>query len=269
MQRTATIKRRALKASIFMTLTYPADWPDDPQVWKSHLNTFSIYLKRAYPRVSGFWRMEPQDRGAPHFHLILFGQRFIPHEWTAATWNRIVAPGDLDHLAAGTETRRSRSMRQAVAYVSKYAAKITDQPFVTSSGEPLYNVGRHWGIIGRGSLPIADSITYLVPFDHREGALHFLASRSSRSSGYIQSWIPRSQTRAAIFDRKPEDLLPYLSAAGTPFDQVMADYYADRALWNRLYSLLLPLLRAPVPCFPADHPAAIAALSHITDPLPF
>src|SRR5829696_3069220 len=81
--RLANINRRAFRAFkgriIFVTLTYPHEYPEDPQLCKSNLKAFRKRLQREYGSFAAFWRMGIQRRGAGHFHLLLFvGPSFGP-----------------------------------------------------------------------------------------------------------------------------------------------------------------------------------------------
>lgn len=158
----STIKQDSLAEALFVTLTYPGNevaeserWSVDPAVWKKHLDTFGKRLRRAFPGCSAIWRIDAQRRGAPHFHLLVFGAGFIPHEWCARAWWEIVGSGSADHLSAGTETRAIESPRQAVYYVSKYAGKVSEYAYRTPAGEEIRSTGRQWGIIARKDLPTA------------------------------------------------------------------------------------------------------------------
>lgn len=88
----AKIKRDLLP--VFVTLTYPDDFPGDPNVWKGHLKAWFKRLKREHPGAAGFWKLElkPRQSGesegkvAPHFHLLLWG---LPMEWEGADGYRL------------------------------------------------------------------------------------------------------------------------------------------------------------------------------------
>jgi hypothetical protein len=55
-----------------MTLTYPHQYPKDPEACKGHLKALRKRLERRYGPFTAFWRMGIQKRGAFHFHLLLF-----------------------------------------------------------------------------------------------------------------------------------------------------------------------------------------------------
>jgi hypothetical protein len=65
--RLASINRRAFRAfkgrMLFVTLTYPHEYPEDPVACKGHLNAFRKRLQREYGPFAAFWRMGIQRRG--------------------------------------------------------------------------------------------------------------------------------------------------------------------------------------------------------------
>jgi len=135
---------------IFVTLTYPSDYSSDFRVWKRHLDNFCRRLLRKWPQAAIIWRLEFQERGAPHFHLLVFGVDYIPFNWVARAWYEVVGSGDDKHLRAGTRVEKIRSWRAAFAYASKYLAKedVTEQ-----------RTGRIWGVYGRANLPLSLKVT--------------------------------------------------------------------------------------------------------------
>lgn len=143
------LPRDRLHDALFVTLTYPSEWSDAPAQWKRDLDTMCKRLERRWPRCSILWRLEFQRRGAPHFHLIVFGVRWLPHELLASWWYQTVGSGDERHQKAGTSIERVRSWRHLVSYAAKYVAKVGDG----SGGAPSL-VGRHWGVRRPRSLGI-------------------------------------------------------------------------------------------------------------------
>jgi hypothetical protein len=127
-----------------VTLTYSENMQDAPRA-KRHLHALAQRLHRAYPGAGYIWKMECQKRGAIHFHLLVFGVKFLPWEWIAQVWMEIVAQGAglsdkqlKDQLDAGTQVQAAKSLWEAKSYLEKYLGK-TDQ-----TGE-LDNPGRWWG----------------------------------------------------------------------------------------------------------------------------
>jgi hypothetical protein len=154
--RLASINRRAFRAfkgrMIFVTLTYPHEYPEDPEVCKNHLKALRKRLQRKCGDCAAFWRMGIQRRGAWHFHVLLFvGQsvgsvgelrRFISSSWYEVTGK--ISEG---HLRAGTRVEVVKKWKQATSYVERYMAKSEEFP------EGL-QTGRIWGIWNKDLLPV-------------------------------------------------------------------------------------------------------------------
>jgi len=136
-----SIDRSVVELPIFVTLTYPGIYPADACEWKRHLKVFMKRLRRRYPGGWGHWKLEPQKRGAPHFHLLLFGVKRISKNWLSRAWFEVVGSKDHRHLNAGTRVESVRSWRGVICYASKYLGKSIDWlPKHWRDG-----VGRWWG----------------------------------------------------------------------------------------------------------------------------
>jgi hypothetical protein len=157
LRRLASINRSAFKAFkgriIFVTLTYPKHYPEDPGLCKRHLKALRKRLQREYGSLfAAFWRLGIQERGAWHFHLLLFVKpsfgppdklrRFISSSWYEVTG--MVSEG---HLRTGTRVEAVKRWREATSYVERYMAKPEDFP------EGL-ETGRIWGIWNENLLPV-------------------------------------------------------------------------------------------------------------------
>ncbi len=167
------------KPDIMVTLTYPADWHSvctdctcganqgssdvsscicspSGSVSKAHLKAFRKRLTRYLDRfgITGWgclWFLEFQTRGAPHFHLLLFGlsgpRTTFPlnlfKKWCSRVWSDIVGHRDpierQKHLKAGTRSERCRAAH--FGYALKYAAKLK-QKLVPPE---FSDIGRFWG----------------------------------------------------------------------------------------------------------------------------
>lgn len=115
-------KKLDLKADfgVFITLTYP-QWYPCPKRAKDQLRAFFERIRRRTKGegVWGVWRMEEQQRGAPHFHLLLFGLPFVDTETVQGWWSEITGNLELPF----TRIEGMHSARQAMHYVSKYVSK--------------------------------------------------------------------------------------------------------------------------------------------------
>lgn len=164
LRQVAKIRRDA--AALFITLTYPDEFPNAPARWKRDLKTFAERLKRYKRDASFIWRLELQTRKsgknsgklAPHYHLIMYGMlekdSFDIDEfrlWLSASWYATVASKDEKHLRAGTNCTEMRSWRGAMNYAAKYLGKIDDNI-------EIKGVGRYWGVYFRNNLPEAEKV---------------------------------------------------------------------------------------------------------------
>lgn len=152
---------------IFITLTYPSEFAGDWETWKRDLDNFLRWLFYGFDRgrMSVVWRLEVKDRSGtgqknvPHFHLIVFGRRFIHHEKVAVAWNRLVAPGDHDHLSACCNVVAIRSWNGVMTYASKYMAKVDEGQVVKA--------GRMWGVRKPERLDITRSVIPLSRLEYK------------------------------------------------------------------------------------------------------
>lgn len=159
-KRLAAIKRAVLADGLWIDLTYPHVMQDGRRA-RRDLFTFLKRLKRAFPGVSGIWKMELQERGAIHFHIMGWGADWIPHDWLAAAWYEICDTGNPDHLAAGTSIHAVHSAKRAGVYASKYQSKEV---------EGYQDIeGRWWGMFGDWKQHLAEVVEWIVD---RKGISH-------------------------------------------------------------------------------------------------
>lgn len=138
----ASVDHDRLGRAAYVHLTYPNEWPEDPQEWKRHLNNFHRELARHIPGMCAIWRLEPQEREAPHFHLLVWGG-WVHMKWLSKTWYRIVGSGDEKHLRSATKVQGLESRRGAMWYTSKYLATVDKKGRLQVYDYP---VGRYWGV---------------------------------------------------------------------------------------------------------------------------
>jgi hypothetical protein len=142
-----SLNRGAEGVPLLVTLTYPGAvcWNTfSRDKCKRDLDAFLKRLRRAYPTTHGLWKLEPQRRGASHFHLLVFEPSFIPVGEVSEMWWHAVGSDDADNLKNGVDVRQATSWRRVGAYVAKYVAKPTDD--VPAGWE---SPGRWWGRFGR------------------------------------------------------------------------------------------------------------------------
>jgi hypothetical protein len=137
---------------IFVTLTYPKQYPEDPELCKNHLKALRKRLERRYKSFAAFWRLGIQGRGAWHFHLLLFvGPSFGPigelRRFISSSWYEVAGKVSEGHLRAGTRVEAVRKWREVTSYVERYMAKPEEFP------EGL-ETGRIWGLWNKELLPV-------------------------------------------------------------------------------------------------------------------
>jgi hypothetical protein len=156
LRRLASINRRAFKSfrgqNIFVTLSYPHEYPEDPQLCKRNLKAFRKRLQREFGTFAAFWRLGIQMRGAWHFHLLLFvgpsiGSVGELRRFISASWYEVTGKVSEGHLRAGTRVVAVKRWREVTSYVERYMAKPEEFP------EGL-QTGRIWGIWNEELLPV-------------------------------------------------------------------------------------------------------------------
>lgn len=154
MYKMAQVKRSELP--VLITLTYPGEWSKQSTDWKDDLRKMFQRMKRVYPHLGFVWKLEPQKRGAPHFHLLAWGLSHVPTlalgRWVSQIWYDVVGSGDIRHLYAGTRVETIRNHKGVMGYASKYLGKVEDLP------EGWENPGRFWGVKGGAWIPWADLV---------------------------------------------------------------------------------------------------------------
>jgi hypothetical protein len=154
--RLASINRRAFRAfkgrMILVTLTYPHEYPEDPELCKRHLKSFRKRLQREYGSFAAFWRLGIQQRGAWHFHLLLlvgpsFGSVEELRRFISSSWYEVTGKISEGHLRAGTRVEPVKRWKEATSYVERYMAKPEEFP------EGL-KTGRIWGVWNEELLPV-------------------------------------------------------------------------------------------------------------------
>ena len=156
LRRLASVDRGAFRnfkgRVLFATLTYPHVWPEDPEACKGHLKAFRKRLQRRYGPFAAFWRLGVQQRGAWHFHLLLFvGPSFGPldklRRFVSSSWHDVTGKLSEGHLRAGTHVEAVRKWKEATGCAERYVAKHEGFP-------EGYRTGRVWGAWNEELLPV-------------------------------------------------------------------------------------------------------------------
>lgn len=150
---------RKHRLPLFVTLTYPEQYPVEWEEFKADLHRFLVAIRKKYPEVGVIWKLEFQKRGAAHFHLMLWGldlqtaQEYIPN-----LWHKIAGHDDTKHLQFHRGELRNEHCVQAVrswggvkSYASKYLAKLDER---------TERAGRFWGVVGE--VPFSPLVSLVI-----------------------------------------------------------------------------------------------------------
>ena len=155
--------RRDAELPCFVTLTYPNEFPTLERA-KRDLKIFIQRIKYKFP-CSGIWKLEPQERGAPHYHCLIWGvDEGDLLDFVAYTWYEIAGNADRNHLKfhlgllpnSKPCVSKVRSWRGVWAYAAKYLGKT----FEVAGWNDKWT-GRFWGCWG--DLPLGELQELEIP----------------------------------------------------------------------------------------------------------
>ena len=145
------------KDILFLTLTYGYDLQaDEFHVSKKHINHFNITLKRlidsgvlkntnnevsTLEEMFWIWRIEEQESGRLHFHVCIFGTRYIDSDWIRSTWEKITGEKGRIHID------NAKNWGDTQKYFSKTLAYLTKNETLDD-----VEIGRHYGLVNKKGL---------------------------------------------------------------------------------------------------------------------
>jgi len=142
----------------FITLTFSGQ-PTHKEA-QAALKRFLMRIRRHYEQVCGIWRLERQERGAIHFHLLLFNLPFIKQAVVQRVWEACTR-----EEKSIVDIRLASGARRIISYISKYISKPTEGEGLTSLEDVPYQhaprddiSGRVWGWLNKKSLPLGQRI---------------------------------------------------------------------------------------------------------------
>jgi len=159
--------KRSAKLPYFVTLTYPGQFPT-LEIAKRDLQVFLKRLERENPDCGYIWKLEPQERGAPHYHLLVWGKmKENILSWVVDNWYDIAGQGDENHwkfhigALKGSKpcVTKVESWRGVWAYASKYLGKTFDV-----AGWDGKWTGRFWGIGNRQNIPFSTPLEIMITY---------------------------------------------------------------------------------------------------------
>jgi len=153
---------------LFVTLTYHETCPSTEKI-KEDFDTFWKWIEREYGgdyvrSPSCIWKMEPQDRGVPHIHLVVYGVPFVPAQKISKRWHEITAETSEKHRKSGVdiETAVNRDGK-LLSYLAEYFAESYQAWPGNEDGGWWAETGRWWGTRGQDSLPEAEWSSRAIP----------------------------------------------------------------------------------------------------------
>jgi len=140
----------------FITLTYPKSYPATAES-KQHLRAFLERLRRKEPDAGAIWRLEFQQRGAPHFHIVSPNLPYQNMRSIQASWGEIIG---FDRPFTDIQSFKKGDV---VKYLAKYAAKekksetkesvqICTSNKLKEEAAPAWT-GRCWGVHNKPAMP--------------------------------------------------------------------------------------------------------------------
>lgn len=102
----------------FITLTYHRNMRDASRA-KRDLRALAKRWYRRYGNIPVLWKMEPQKRGAWHFHLIVWYMPYIEKKDLLEDWREIAEDATITEV----KIEPIRSAKKARSYTAKYCAK--------------------------------------------------------------------------------------------------------------------------------------------------
>jgi hypothetical protein len=114
--------------------------------------------------------MEPQKRGTPHFHLMIYGTGYISKDVLKDLWHDTTGETSEDHRSLGAWIEACNDEEKVGRYLSKYITKPegtdTERTEATTGPKAGWEKpGRYWGIWHRAAMPwgewtAADELSY-------------------------------------------------------------------------------------------------------------
>ena len=190
----AGIQGQHYQTMLFLTLTYHDDWQGREP--RKDLDAYIKRLRRRHPDLAYVWRLEPQKRLAPHFHLLLFFTYRLTELQKAEMsqqWHELVEPDSPFHELYGAKVEADLDGMEGVrVYISKYCAKVQGE-----DERPEWWQGRYWA--SSRNLKVGRIATVALRDDDEEQFVKTIAADYlvSRSLKEIEAADSDRQRRAA------------------------------------------------------------------------
>lgn len=175
----------------FLTLTY-RDAVDIAKV-KRDIHVLTIRLRRKFLRCWGIWKIELQQRGVWHIHVLLVNVPFWHWRDIVKVWSEVSG----QDAQRATNIKHVKSLRQLRAYLAKYIAKSTFN-VDAETGELLENTGRVWGVFNRAVAVFLVDVAYCTMREYY--ALKRVTRRLRYDAQYFDFFIYRASFIRQLFE---------------------------------------------------------------------
>jgi len=202
---------------LFLTFTYPAVYPGCSGA-RRDFRAWCKRLLRVYPEAALVWRLDLQRRGAPHFHVLLWGVPYLPAEELRAMWAGAIGYSGPQRLQV--DVQRVKTWRGVMSYAAKYIGRRDSGPAVGRPGgldpdpeggaEGLLDhsaylpaggdtEGRVWGVVNAAYLPLAPLQYFGCEWGPWFARIKRYVRRFAERDGRSARWFPRGPAGVALF----------------------------------------------------------------------
>lgn len=167
----------AKRGPVMVTLTYKREYPTARETKVHRERLCKRFVRRGW---GGHWVLQPQRRGAPHYHLLV-STGWVSKQWLAQVWEEVTegAGGYVDvrqvpskqgvgymcrYISRGGDAERDRGPAPGHDAQAEPAAVRLDTSAYLTAGESdggedggtWLNPGRWWGVFGGDLVPWAE-----------------------------------------------------------------------------------------------------------------
>jgi len=195
---------------LWITLTQPAAFVGSIGARRMQ-KLFVARVRRAFPTACGLWRIQPQKRGAPHFHFMIYGVAFdgldvksvranLSRMWTAVVIGGIENGDKLSARSRGQIARYGCDVAEMNTSdgVQRYASRYLSR---TDAAGNAAVVGRQWGAFNRDALPVSIAETVTVSRAVAQNVVRAARRAQTRTfvkrNGHAVKWSPKYRTTSS------------------------------------------------------------------------
>lgn len=195
---------------LWVTLTQPAAFVGSTGA-RRMAKLWTARVRRAYPDACGLWRIQPQKRGAPHFHIMVYG---IPADGLDVKSVRVALAKMWTAVVVGGIENGSQLSAKSRGQIARYGCDVAEMD--TSTGVQRYASrylsrtdavgnnavrGRQWGVFNRDALPVsrtdAVTVTRAVAQNVVRAVRRSQTRTYTRPNGHRVKWAPKYRTTSS------------------------------------------------------------------------